>query len=303
MDRVTLKQLRYFEALARHQHFGRAAESCGITQPALSVQIRDLEAALGLSLVERASKNIRLTSLGSQTLLRIQDILRSLDDMGTFAERASQGAAGMLRLGVIPTIAPYLLPDVVAQMGARRPDLEIRLRESQTATLIQELEDGLLDLALVALPISGRGLGQHALYEEEFVLVRPLAEAADPIPSAEQLRLMRLLLLEEGHCLRDQALEFCSLQSALGSREVMDASSLSTLVQMVGVGLGVTLLPETAVPVETLSAQVSVARFAKSIPRRTIGLVWRGDGPAAQILNDLNEIIPDAAKQKLAPPV
>ena len=164
--------------------------------------------------------------------------------------------AGRLRIGVIPTVAPYLLPKVIGRLTALYPGLELSLRETVTPRLLQELQEGRLDCALVALPVSEPGLEEMALFSEAFVLVRPEADAARPVPDPAALREMRLLLLEEGHCFRDQALSFCAM-SGVRAREVMDGSSLATLVQMVGAGIGVTLIPEMAVPVETRSAAVS----------------------------------------------
>lgn len=288
MNGITLKQLRYFESLAIAGHFGRAAEMSGVTQPALSVQIKDLETSLGAPLFERGPRQIRLTAFGQTVRGRCREILRSVDELGDLARAAQDGPAGQLRLGVIPTIAPYLLPRMIQNLGAAFPDLDLRLRESVTPTLVRELADGQLDAAILALPISEPNLRELPLFEESFLLVRPERDAHLPVPGAEGLRAMRLLLLEEGHCFRDQALSFCNLQSA-APREVMDGSSLATLVQMVGAGIGVTLIPEMAVDVETRSAEVSVSRFAAPEPKRTIGMVWRKSTPIADQLMQVAE--------------
>jgi LysR family hydrogen peroxide-inducible transcriptional activator len=295
MVNLTLKQLRYFEALARHRHFGRAAEVCAISQPALSMQIKELEAALGTPLFERGARQLRLTGFGEEFALRVGGILRSVDELGDLARAAQDRLAGRLRLGVIPTVAPYLLPTIIAEFTRRYPGLDIHLRETLTGKLLGELAEGRLDTAIVALPISEPTLSETPLFSEDFVLVRPAEDAGLPVPDRERLREMRLLLLEEGHCFRDQALSFCNMQSSL-PRELLDGSSLSTLVQMVGAGIGVTLIPEMAVPVETRSASVSIARFNAPQPSRTIGMIWRKTSPLAAQLLQLSEIVRQSAE-------
>lgn len=294
MTNLTLKQLRYFDALARHGHFGRAADACAISQPALSMQIRELEKSLDSPLFERGARQVRLTAFGEALAQRVRDILRSVDELGDLA-RASRGRlAGRLRLGVIPTVAPYLLPTVIGRLARTNPDLELQVRETVTPRLLQELAEGRLDTAVVALPVSEPSLAEVALFSEAFVLVRPGEDDGKPIPDPDMLREMKLLLLEEGHCFRDQALSFCGLRSA-HPRELLDGSSLSTLVQMVGAGIGVTLIPEMAVAVETRSAPVSVARFADPQPCRTIGMVWRRVSPLAPRLTRIAEVVLESA--------
>lgn len=295
MMQITLRQLRYFDALARHSHFGRAAAACAISQPALSMQIKELEDAFGGVLIERGGRQVRLTKLGEEAALRARDILRSVDELGDFA-RASRGRfAGRLRLGMIPTIAPYLLPAVMADLTRVHPEIDIHVREALTSKLIQELAEGRLDAAIVALPVSEPSLTEVALFAENFLLVRPGEEKGAPMPDSEALREMRLLLLEEGHCFRDQALSFCNMTSPL-PREVLDASSLSTLVQMVSAGMGVTLIPEMAVAVETRRAPVSVARFKDPQPSRTIGMIWRKTSPLAAQLLELSDMVGRSAQ-------
>jgi LysR family hydrogen peroxide-inducible transcriptional activator len=290
MLNLTLKQLRYFEALARHGHFGRAAESCAVSQPALSMQIRELEDQLGTTLFERSARHVRLTGIGEEFALRVRDILRSVDELGELARASRNRLAGPLRIGVIPTVAPYLLPRLIGDLNKSYPGLDIRVRESLTPNLIEELADGRLDTAIVALPVSEPSFAEEALLSEEFVLVRPAEEAGMAVPSAEVLGEMRLLLLEEGHCFRDQALSFCNVHAA-PPREIMNGSSLSTLVQMVAAGIGVTLIPEMALPVETRSAAVSVARFGAPRPSRTVGMIWRRTSPLAGQLAELSGIV------------
>jgi LysR family transcriptional regulator, hydrogen peroxide-inducible genes activator len=303
MDQVTLKQLRYFDALARHCHFGRAAEACAISQPALSMQIKEMEEALGGVLLERGARQVRLTNFGEKVAQRVRDILRSADELGDFARASRDRLVGPLRIGMIPTIAPYLLPTVIANLARMHPELDIHVRETLTPRLIEEIAEGRLDTAIVALPVSEPSLAEVALFTENFLLVRPGNDEGTPVPSRQTLREMRLLLLEEGHCFRDQALSFCNMQSS-SPREVLDASSLSTLVQMVSAGIGVTLIPEMAVAVETRSASVSVARFKNPQPSRTVGMIWRKTSPLARQLLQISEVVrlsADALREQHAP--
>ncbi|MDX8354013.1 hydrogen peroxide-inducible genes activator [Cognatiyoonia sp. IB215182] len=278
---VTLRHMRYFSALAAHRHFGRAAEACAISQPALSLQIKELEEMLGAPLVERTARQMHLTTLGEDFLERIQDILVRVDDLEQLVRSSKDGLTGRLRLGIIPTVAPYLLPRVIQTLGERFPDVEIEPRESVTQSLVDGLLSSQLDIAILALPISDPALREFALFDEEFYLVRPQSEADAPVPSAASLEAMRLLLLEEGHCFRDQALSFCEMSGAR-PKHIMEGSSLSTLVQMVGAGIGATLIPEMALDYETRSAEVCVARFQGQRPRRTIGMIWRKASPLGE---------------------
>ncbi len=280
MTNITLKQLRYFEAVASAGHFGRAADLCGVSQPAISVQIRDLETELGMALFERTARQVTLTGFGVEFAPRASAVLRSVDDLGALARAAQGTLTGPFRLGIIPTIAPYLLPRLIGELSSHHPTLDLHIRESMTDRLIADLTDGRLDTAIMALPVSEPALSELALFDEDFVLVRHQNEETTPIPDPQQLSEMRLLLLEEGHCFRDQALSFCATRSLL-PRQGMDGSALSTLVQMVGAGIGVTLIPEMAVPIETRSAPVVVSHFAKAPPGRTLGLVWRKASPMA----------------------
>lgn len=294
MNNITLKQLRYFEALARHSHFGRAAEVCSISQPALSMQIKDLEETLGRALFERGARQVRLTDFGEDFAGRVGMILRAVDELGDLARATQDQLVGRLRLGVIPTVAPYLLPQIIGDLTRLSDQLDLHVRETVTPKLLQELAEGRLDAAIVALPVSEPSLTEVPLFSEAFVLVRPRADGGQPVPSPEMLREMRLLLLEEGHCFRDQALSFCSLGNS-PPRELLDGSSLSTLVQMVGAGIGVTLIPEMAVPVETRAADVAIARFGAQQPTRTIGMVWRRTSPLGKQLMQVAEVVRAAA--------
>ncbi|MDK4741377.1 LysR substrate-binding domain-containing protein (plasmid) [Rhizobium sp. CB3171] len=295
MTNLTLKQLRYFEALARQGHFGRAADVCAISQPALSMQIKELEESLGTELFERGARQVRLTSFGEAFVLRVRDILRSVDELADMARASQNRLVGRLRLGIIPTIAPYLLPAIIGNLTRMHDGLDIHVRETQTSKLVQELAEGRLDAAIVALPVSEPSLTEITLFSENFVLVRPSEDEGKPVPNREALREMRLLLLEEGHCFRDQALSFCNLSSAV-PRELMDGSSLSTLVQMVSAGIGVTLIPEMAVAVETRSAPVSIAHFHNVEPSRTIGMIWRKTSPLTKQFLEISEVVRQSAE-------
>jgi LysR family hydrogen peroxide-inducible transcriptional activator len=254
------------------------------------MQIKELEDALGALLFERGARLVRLTRLGEEAAQRVRDILRSVDELGDFARASRDSFAGRLRLGMIPTIAPYLLPAVIGDLTRTHPELDIHVREALTLKLIEELGEGRLDAAIVALPVSEPSLTEVPLFAEDFLLVRPGEDEGTPVPSSEALCEMRLLLLEEGHCFRDQALSFCNMQAS-PPREMLDASSLSTLVQMVSAGMGVTLIPEMALAVETRRASVSVARFRDPQPSRTIGMIWRKTSPLAAHLLELSEIV------------
>lgn len=299
MINFTLKQLRYVEALSRHGHFGRAAEACAISQPALSMQIRELEEALGTPLFERGARQMRLTGFGAEFVNRARQILRAVDELGDLARAAEDRLVGRLRIGVIPTVAPYLLPTIIGTLSRANAGLDIHVRETVTTKLIHELAEGRLDTAIVALPVSEPAFTEMELFSEDFMLVRAAADAAKPVPDREMLREMRLLLLEEGHCFREQALSFCNLLGA-PPREILDGSSLSTLVQMVGAGIGVTLIPEMAVAVETRATPVSFVRFRDPQPRRTIGMIWRKTSPLSKQLLQVAEVVRESAAAQRA---
>lgn len=293
---ITLKQLRYFEALARHKHFARAASTLSITQPALSLQIKDLEQELGVPLFERGPREVRLTAFGAEFGAGVRKILGSVEDLAELVQSRKTQSIGHLRLGIIPTIAPYLLPTVIRNLTEKYSGAEVHVRETQTSRLIEDLTQNRIDAAIVALPVNLPHLSEIPLFSEEFVLVRTEAEQDLPVPGPELLREMRLLLLEEGHCFRDQALSFCGAPAVL-ARETLDASSLSTLVQMVGAGIGITLIPAMAVPVETRSAPVSVARFNQKKPSRTVGMIWRKTSPLTVQFLELSEVVKDSAAE------
>ena len=296
MKSLTLKHLRYFEALAAHGHFSRAAEACLISQPALSLQIKDLENIMGGPLVERAAREVRLTALGQDLIQHSREILRRVEDLDALARKSSGPFAGRLRIGVIPTVAPYLLPRIVQSLSNKFPDLLLEPKETITQSLVREILASRLDVAIVALPISEPELHEIALFDEEFLLVRPASDANEPVPSLPALPQMQLMLLEEGHCFRDQALSFCN-SSGVFARQIMEGSSLSTLVQMVSAGIGVTLIPEMAREFETRGTHVSIARFKEDTPSRTIGMVWRKTNPLTDDLMEIGALIRQAVKK------
>ncbi len=277
---LTLRQLRYLTALAQHRHFGRAAEACAVTQPALSMQIRDLEKELGVELVERRSGEAALTEIGTEVARRAERVLAAARDLADFARHRSRLLSGRLRLGIIPTLAPYVLPKVLPDLQASYPDLIIELRETQTKVLLDELAGGDLDAVMLALPLPDAEIESIRLFDDAFLLAVP---ANDPLPrnarvNPRELDQQRLILLEEGHCLRDQALAYC----ATARHEMplsLGATSLATVMQMVANGYGVTLVPEVAVDVEVRDERVKLLRFTSPEPGRTVGLAWRRTSP------------------------
>ena len=278
MLNVTIKQMRYFSALAKYRHFSQAANACAITQPALSMQLRELEETLGCALIEKGTRPMRLTDTGLNVLKSVDQILGEVENIEEFTRASADRPMHSLRFGVIPTIAPYLLPEIITQLKSRFEDIALNIQEAKTEQLLESVREGRLDCAIMALPVSEPTLSELELFREEFVLVRPSEDAHKPVPNPENLRKMRLLLLQEGHCFRDQALEFCKISPPV-PHELMDGSSLSTLVQMVGAGLGITLIPQMAVNLEQRAASVSVAAFAEPRPFRRVGMVWRKTNP------------------------
>jgi len=276
---ITLRQLRYLGSLARHRHFGRAAEDCAVTQPALSMQIRELEREIGADLVERRPGEIVLTDIGIEVAERAEQILAATRDLVDFA-RHRDVLSGRLRLGIIPTLAPYVLPRALPKLQAAYPSLRLEVRETQTATLLAELGSGELDAVMLALPVDGVDVQTLPLFDDPFLLAVP---AHDPLPARGRVGpanvdQSRLILLEEGHCLRDQALAFCAGRA--GERPAgLGATSLATVMQMVANGYGVTLVPEVAVDAELHDPRVRLLRFAEPEPARTIGLAWRRTSP------------------------
>jgi LysR family hydrogen peroxide-inducible transcriptional activator len=276
---LTLKQLKYLTALADEAHFGRAAAAANISQPALSVQIRELEASLGARLVERGGREVVITPTGREIVRRARRILEEVREIEQVA-RWDHGLGGRLRIGVIPTVAPYLLPAALPMLRARNLSLDLGVREAQTERLLDEVRQGALDAAVIALPASLPDLAAAPLFEDRFLLAgSPGRLEALGVPGAalrpEDMEPGQLLLLDDGHCLADQALAACAVDR-VRARMDLRAASLTTLCRLVSEGFGLTLLPELAVRAECAAAPaLRLARFAAPEPKRTIGLVRR----------------------------
>ena len=286
---ITLRQLRYLTSLAHHRHFGRAAADCAVTQPALSMQVRELEREIGAELVERRPGEIALTETGVEVAQRAERILAATRDLVDFARHRGV-LSGKLRLGIIPTLAPYILPRVLPRLQTSYPQLRLEVRETQTKMLLEELAGGDLDAVMLALPADGADVEILRLFDDPFLLALPAADPLRGRVAAEDVDRRRLILLEEGHCLRDQALAFCA--AARGDPPAtLGATSLATVMQMVANGYGVTLVPEVAAAVEVRDSRVKLLRFVEPEPARTIGLAWRRTSPRKQDFAALGEII------------
>ena len=288
---LTLRQLRYLDALARHGNFGRAADECAVSQPALSMQIRQLENELGAELVTRRQGATVLTEAGAEVARRVGPILSATRDLADCVRHSGHLLCGTLRLGVIPTLAPYVLPLLLPELHRSHPDLRLDLLETQTKSLLSELAQGALDVLLLALPLEKAGFETIVLFSDRFLLAVP---ADDPLPerarvSKRDVNARELVLLEEGHCLRDQALSYCSERDYAHNR--LGATSLATVLQMVASGYGVTLLPEIAVDVEVRDERVKLLRFVEPQPRRDIGLAWRSTSPRKADFFELGQIL------------
>ena len=294
---ITLRQLRYLAALARHRHFGKAAEDCAVTQPALSMQVRELEREIGAVLVERRTGEVALTETGLEAARRAEHILSATRDLIDFVRYRSV-LTGKLSLGIIPTLAPYLLPRVLPRLQAEYPQLRLDIRETQTKALLSELSAGDLDAVMLALPADGDDVETIRLFDDRFLLALP---ASDASPRAKRVAVddvdqRRLILLEEGHCLRDQALAFCT--PANGDVPAsLAATSLATIMQMVAAGYGVTLLPEVAAEVEARDHRVKLLRFAAPEPARTIGLAFRRTSPRRHDFVALATVVREAFRE------
>jgi LysR family hydrogen peroxide-inducible transcriptional activator len=296
---MNLRDLRYLVALADTRHFGRAAEKSHVSQPTLSAQIRKLEDYLGVTLVERQPRKVALTDVGERIVERARRILRDSDEMVELARLSNDPLAGKLRMAMIPTVGPYLLPTVAPKIRRAVPKLQLLLYEYQTEVLLDRLRDGEIDLGILALGVETRDFETRALYDEAFTVAvpaqHPLAKKATV--KLEDLSGETLLLLEDGHCLRDQALDVCG---RIDVREAQDfrATSLETLRQMVAAGLGVTLLPELAAEGPFGTARNLVVRpFAKPVPRRTIGAVWRRSSTRIPAIAAVCDVVAETVKK------
>lgn len=289
---MNLRDLVYLVALADHRHFGRAAEASFISQPTLSTQIRKLEDELGVELVERSPRQVMLTEVGKRVVERARVVLREADAIRDIARQTQDPESGSLRLGLFPTLGPYLLPHVVRRIRQRFPRLELLLVEEKTEEVLRRLREGELDAGLLAQPIHDDHLHEEFLFEEPFVLAapadHPLASKHEAVAS-DVLAGESVLLLEDGHCLRDQALEVCQLAGA-AERGGFRATSLETLRQMVAAGIGITLLPILAVkPPVAPSEDIALIPFRAPAPNRRIAMYWRNTSPHAAFLTQLAE--------------
>ena len=289
---MNLRDLKYLLALADHKHFGRAAAACFVSQPTLSTQIKKLEEELGVSLVERAPRKVMLTPAGRDAAERARRIVAEVEQMKEGARRSQDPEAGTVRLGMFPTLGPYLLPHVIPRIRERFPDLELLLVEEKSDVLLSRLHEGKLDAALLALPVHDDQLHCEFLFKEPFVLAvpgnHPLAQR-DSLSLAE-LNDQRLLLLEDGHCLREQALEVCRLSGA-NEKSEFRATSLETLRQMVAANVGITLLPTLAIkPPVARSPNIHLLGFSDSHPSRRIAMLWRRSSAMNGFLLELSRI-------------
>ena len=304
---ITLRQLRYLAALAEQRHFGRAAEACAVTQPALSMQIRELERFLGVELVERRPGDVVLSRVGVEVAERGERIVAAARDLVDLARHRGRVLGGRLTLGIIPSLAPYVLPKILPTLQGRYPELQIELRETQTKILIEELHGGALDVVMLALPVDEAEIETIKLFDDRFVFAVP---ASDPRPQTARVSALdidprQLILLEEGHCLRDQALAYCaeSRRDGAGSGSLgLGATSLATVMQMVANGYGVTLVPEVAIDVEVRDQRVKLLHFAPPSPGRSIGLAWRQTSPRkvdfAALGKVVTEVLGHGGKQR-----
>lgn len=291
---MNLRDLQYLVALADHRHFGRAAESCFVSQPTLSTQVKKLEVELGAELLERTPRVVLLTAVGEQVVAHARVVLAEADAIRGVARHAHDPRAGELRLGAFPTIAPYLFPHVVPALRARLPDLDLLLAEEKSAILIEQLRTGRLDAAVLALPVDDDTLHTEVLFREDFVLAvpatHPLAHGDAPL-GTDVLVGERVLLLTEGHCLRDQALAICQL-AGVEERDGFRATSLETLRNLVAADAGVTLLPMLAVrPPVAPSTAITLRTFAPPAPHRDIALVWRRTSVFREVLPEVAQVL------------
>ncbi len=302
---MNLRDLRYFVALAEHKHFGRAAQASFVSQPTLSTQIKKLEDELGVALVERTPRKVLLTEAGKEILLRAREVLTEVDQIKAIARRTIDPESGTLRLGIFPTLGPYLLPHVVPQIRARFPRLELLLVEEKTEILLKQLREGRLDATVLALPIHDDQLHAEFLFEEPFLLAVPEHHALSKRKTLKlsDLSDQSLLLLEDGHCLRDQALEVCALSGA-GEKSGFRATSLETLRQMVAANVGITLLPALAVkPPVARSESIHLMQFRGDPPSRRIAMLWRKSSALAPFLKKLSHVFRELPRGLLDPHV
>jgi LysR family hydrogen peroxide-inducible transcriptional activator len=302
--RMNLRDLRYLVALADLRHFGKAADACHVSQPTLSTQLKKLEDELGVQLIERAPRKVMLTPVGNDIVVRARRVLADVEQMRETARRTADPEAGSVRLGLFPTLAPYLLPHVVPRISSRFPRLELLLVEEKTEALLTQLRDGRLDAAILALPLHEDWLQIERLFEEPFLLAVPHGHALAGHGGLRMAELsnQHLLLLEDGHCLRDQALAVCAMAGA-GEKDGFRATSLETLRQMVAAGVGITLLPLLAVkPPMQVSESIELVPFRNPAPSRKLALVWRRSSAMTGFLHKLAATLRDLPEGLLEVP-
>ncbi len=300
---MNLRDLRYLVALAEHKHFGRAAQASFVSQPTLSTQIKKLEEELGVALVERTPRKVLLTEAGKEIVQRARDVLTEVEQIRAIARRTLDPESGTLRLGIFPTLGPYLLPHVVPHISTRFPRLELLLVEEKTEVLLKQLREGRLDTAILALPIHDDQLHAEFLFEEPFLLAVPERHelARRKTLKLDDLSNQSLLLLEDGHCLRDQALEVCALSGAT-EKSGFRATSLETLRQMVAANVGVTLLPILAVkPPVARSENIHLVQFRGEAPSRRIAMLWRKSSALAPFLKKISQVFRELPRALLDP--
>ncbi|MCR9278516.1 MAG: LysR substrate-binding domain-containing protein [Pseudomonadaceae bacterium] len=288
---MNLRDLRYLVAVAEHGHFGRAADACFVSQPTLSTQIKKLEETLGVVLIERTNRKVMLTPVGNAIVAQAQTVLRSVSDLERIADEFRDPFGGEFRLGIIPTVAPYLLPKILGPIRKRFPNLSISLTEAQTAVISAQLKTGELDAVVLALPLGEEQLIEREIYKEPFYLAlsKLRCKANRKTAALSDLDSEEVLLLEDGHCLRDQALDVCNSRNAVENTNFR-ATSLETLRQMVAADAGVTLMPKLAVP--AAKGTVRYLPFKGSdVPHRRIGLCWRASSTRGALMEDMAELL------------
>ncbi len=294
MIRPTLRQLEYLIALEEEKSFSAAADICNVTQSTLSAGIKELENILEQNLVTRGRRKVTLTAFGVETTYHARNILHETDKITARAHQIKAPLTGPLRLGVIPTIAPYFLPQILPSLQEQFPALELQLHEDLSDRIVKKIEQGALDLLLMAFPFETPNMSQMFLFEEPFYLACPKGqEPRKTTLSTGDLDIESLLLLEDGHCLRDHAIAACGLQQP-SMRKAYSATSLQTLVQMVNNGFGTTLLPEMATQEQNLPKNISVLSFNEPKPTRQIGLVWRKNSPRSTEFETLGRAMVNA---------
>lgn len=296
---MNLRDLKYLLALAEYRHFGKAAKACSVSQPTLSIQLKKLEQALGVQLVERGQKRVLITASGLRIVEQAKHVLSAMHELERLAKLANDPFSAELRLGLIPSLGPYLLPHILPVIKQQLPKLTLYLYEDKTETLLTQLNQGALDAVILALPVQHKGMTSQTLFKEPFFLVMP---ASHSLHYSKEMHLKdlnhdNLLLLEEGHCLRDQALEVCHKKSDIKEKTSYRATSLETLRHMVASGAGITLLPLLALEAHPL---ILNKPFAAPIPERKIGILWRKDSALESCCKKLATLIENTIPDVLA---